>query len=144
MKRPYVLIAAGLLALGIVFDWRLTRAHDGDQPVSALEPVLRPQQAGQREQPASALHPERRDENSVICDLVERLDAMEKRLAAIEDRQTLVRQADSRETAVDYQTTEPLYSPNSANKDQDVANDNGTQNTNGQKWHFRLLTNKNR
>ena len=121
MKALYLLIATGLLILGIVFDWSLSRAQDNEKPVSAL----------------LAIQP---DKISEIANLLDRVESLEKRLAALEAREPLVRQVDSRESAVDYQTT-PVP-PSRMSENNDGQEEVETQKINGQKWSFRLLKHK--
>lgn len=117
MKRTYLFSAAALIGLGIFFDWQLSGAADHDQPVSAIEDV----------------------ETSEIARLSARIDALEKRLAALEQPQHFVRQADSKASENDSPTRwqtppRPVQDPN----------DHGApvQKTNQQTWSFRLLSQK--
>jgi hypothetical protein len=125
MNRTYFMIATALLVLGLLFDWRLSRAHEHDRPASALQPV-------------------HQEANSEVAELTGRIEALEKRLAALEDHRPLVRQADSREAAVEYPTSPTWVAKNPAESGQDANDDTSSQVTNGRKWRFRLLSNENR
>ena len=117
MPRYYAVFTAMVLTIGSVSMLNLTRASDDDKPISALDA---------------------QDESSQVAKLVERIDQLEKRLAALEGREPLIRQADSREPADSdrsggQQPAQPKF-----------LDDDGRsgQNTNGQKWQIHLLNNR--
>ena len=119
MKRSSILIALGLLAVGFAFDRGLSRAQEGEKPASALQAV-------------------RPDEISEVADLLDRIEALEKRLASLEGREPLIRQADSRESSATWEAS-PNRSVKSATTDPQDNDDEDKQKTNGRTWSIRLL-----
>ena len=124
MKRAVTICAVGLLVTGGLFAWNSTKANDNEKTDVDNQSV----------------------EISEVQNLVDRIEALEKRLAALEEREPLVRQADSRdELSIPVPRTPATVPPNKLNQSPNLPDaeqdddDDSTQQTNGQKWRFRLL-----
>ena len=119
MKRSYSLVAVALFALGVAIAWQSSRANDNDKKPSEIENA----------------------EISVVVDLLERIEALESRVASLERPENLVRQADSRESMDANQSDRlvPVPKPSEIERSTD---DDEAQQTNGQRWQFRLLGNR--
>src|SRR5206468_1586469 len=114
----YLLSAVALIGLGIFFDWQLSGAADHEQPVSALDAA----------------------ETTHIQRLTARIDALEKRIAALENPRYLVRQADSTASESDRppaRLPQPRFLPIP-----DQSQEAPVQKTNKQTWRYRLLSHK--
>ncbi len=141
MKRSSLLFASALLALAALLARQSTRANDGVpfDSTSADSGI------------------------STVVKLIDRIEALEKRIAALEHNGPLVRQADSREmpepgqldviapekeTSIkeDIGNTEshvaeenPARSVKTIPLPNHLEQDDNSQNTNGQRWQVRLL-----
>lgn len=115
VKRYYPLMAISGLVMAALFALNSSRASDQEAPAFPLPT----------------------DEISEVVDLVDRIQELERRLAKLEVREPLVRQADSRESSdfSDLVTRPPSKTPSNGDDD----DDDTSQKTNGQMWRFRLL-----
>lgn len=115
MSRFYLLFAVATIVIGAMLMLNPTRASDDDKPSVAAAP---------------------KEEISEVGALVDRIEQLERRLAALEGREPLIRQADSRETT-EFEGAapiQPVIRPKAENEDAGEI-----QKTNGQKWQIRLL-----
>jgi hypothetical protein len=118
MNRPFLIACAALIGLGIFVDWQLSGAVDHEQPVSALDAA----------------------EPTEIAKLTARIEALERRIAALENPGHLVRQANSKASESDLppaRLPQPRFQP-APDQNQDAP----TQKTNKQTWKIRLLSHK--
>lgn len=114
MKRRFWLLPVLLLTTLSVVVYSATSANDTEEPAVA---------------PSS-------DSAATIQKLLERIESLEKRIAKLENSETLVRVADRREEQDIEIHSEMPKQPKGSNSDRG-------ESTNGQKWHFRLLNHKN-
>lgn len=128
MKKFYLCFTVALLGLGAAMHWQPSHASD-NEPLTAADS---------------------KQDLVETLELISRIEGLEKRLAALEDRDSLVRQVDNREPSAVPQPerfvpTTPVTTeserPNldDSNGTTDFDSDDDLQNTNGQKWSFRLL-----
>ncbi|WP_010582642.1 hypothetical protein [Schlesneria paludicola] len=126
MKKFYLCLAVALLGLGTAMHWPTSHASD-DEPSAAVD---------QKQDLVDKL------------ELISRIEGLEKRLAALEDRDSLIRQADNREPSSVPQPERFSPSPSATESglpnfddasDATDADSDDLQQTNGQKWSFRLL-----
>ena len=120
MKRSYSVIAFVLVAVVVTATWHSIRANERKEDALA----------------ANAF------EISDMVGLVERIEALEQRLAVLERKESLVRQVDSRETMDAIPAKVFARGTNSLANEAEI-DDEETQKTNGQKWNFRLLGRRN-
>ena len=84
--------------------------------------------------------PDQTDRQTEVTDvrsLIDRIEALEKRLSELEKRDAPIRQADNRD---EQNTTVPRNVWQSREEPVlKIEDDDASQNTNGQKWRFRLL-----
>jgi hypothetical protein len=114
MSRYHSFFVIALLVIGISFEWNSTRANDDEK----ASPQPQPQIAA---------------ETTVQAELLARIDALERRIARLEDRAPLIRQADNSESDATFQTVEPSRAPVASEPE------GRSESTNGQAWRFRLL-----
>lgn len=117
MTRTYSFIAVALLMLAVTASWQSSRAGDDEKPAST----------------------ERMTEISKSLDLVERIESLEKRIAALEGRDNLIRQAHSREPRIIFSQVKPIGEPTTPADEPAGEDDDTPQTTNGQKWKLRFL-----
>jgi hypothetical protein len=112
MKRALTVFAIAPILFGIAFAWQSSNADD-----EKIESTVRP------EQPA------------VQLELIERIEALEKRLEKLEAKTMPVRQADHRE---------PIYVPTPRTLPSATASEDheGSSRTNGQKWQIKMLSHR--
>lgn len=117
MTRTYSLIAAALLTLAIAASWQSSRAGDDEKPASA----------------------DRVAELSSSLELIERIESLEKRIAALEGRDNLIREASGREPRIIFSQVKPIAAPVKEPAQQIEEDDEDPQTTNGHKWKIRFL-----
>lgn len=121
MKRSLSLLAIALIALGVVFTFRTSRANDQEKKVTTLTGV----------------------EISNALDLIERIENLEKRIAKLERPESFVQQVDSRNSSELKQPD--IYVPDGRPSEIEGTidgDDDDSLQTNGQRWRFRLLGNR--
>ena len=123
-KRPWMAI---FLSLGVIFTWSTTQA-DHEESGAAMIRTL---------------------ENNTLQELTDRIDSLEKRLAALEGKESPILQADSRD---EFQVDSSGHRPRAMQSNPQIQQENRTapnpaddampQKTNRQTWSIRLLGHK--
>lgn len=117
MSRSFPLFAIILFGIVGLFVLGSTRASDNEPPKAVSLPFDEPN----------------------VRDLVDRIEALEKRLATLEQREQLVRQADARDESRFVQPSPLRQEQRTNNGSLNENNNEPRQSTNGQAWKIRLL-----
>lgn len=112
MKRSLTLFAIAPILFGVAFAWQSSNADDEN-----AESTVRP------------------EENATQLELIQRIEALEKRLEKLEAETQPVRQADHRETP--YVPTPRTLPPAIATEDYE-----GSSRTNRQTWRIKMLSHR--
>ncbi len=112
MKRSLALAAISFTLFGVAFAWQSSNADDEKADLTAGS-----------------------EASSKQLELIERINALEKRLEKLEAEKTPVRQADHREIP---------YVPRPGTLPPEVTDENneGSSKTNGQTWRIRMLSHR--
>ncbi len=112
MKRSLTQVAIALILFGIAFTWQSSNADDEKADATA-----------------------RTEADAKQLELIERIEALEKRLEKLEAERMPIRQADHRE--LPYVPTPGTLPPGGPDEDY-----TGFKNTNGQTWRIRMLSHR--
>ena len=139
MLRSFSILLTMVVLVGIIgaVALRTSRANDGDNAISGRNQANQPKVADSDDSAVAGVQ-------SQMKALADRIEILEKRLAKLEGRDSLVRQADSREPGLIDATSDPVqFEIVQPTPDQRVPQKRSeaekTQQTNGQKWSFKLL-----
>ena len=112
MKRSLTLVAIALILFGVAFTWQSSNADDEKADASAQT-----------------------EADTKQLELLERIEALEKRLEKLEAETMPIRQADHRVTP--YVPTPGTLPPAATDEDYE-----GARKTNGQTWRIRMLSHR--
>ena len=112
MKRSLTLAAISLTLFGVAFAWQSSNADDEKADLTVGS-----------------------EATSKQLELIERIEALEKRLEKLEAETMPIRQADHRDGS--YAPTPGLLPPVATEED-----DDGARKTNGQTWRIRMLSHR--